>query len=256
MKKNIYNDEETFFKWVEQLDTSKKPPRHYRHMLNKKLKAYFPKYSFTKPFYRRTAFKWTMGTVCAAALCLCFSTPIRANIVNYFSGVFVSNPRIDAIAETEPHFEQNSHSSSFSTIPELKSNIADESSFSKNTPYNSVSDVVLSKSDTGFNVPDFLFNSGDIAVFTQTASNGWSLKKGDTLTVTLKTDPYFSGADGNGESILFGYILDKKFYEMDTQTNTEFTFTLTAPEDGIYYPCIENFSISYIKILSGEVETN
>ena len=24
MKKNIYNDEETFFKWVEQLDTSKK----------------------------------------------------------------------------------------------------------------------------------------------------------------------------------------------------------------------------------------
>ena len=258
MKKNIYNDEETFLKWTEQLNTSKRVPRYYRHMLNQKLAAYFPKPAAKKPLYRRTSFKWAMGTVCAAVLCLCFPSTIRASITDYFTGVFISNKEIDAIADTDSHIGVVVDEPAIleTNPPVINSHVADAASFSKNIPYNSISDVILSKSDDGFNIPDFLFNSGDIAVFTQDASNGWSLKKGDVLTVTLETAPYFSGANGDGETILFGYILDRKFYEIDTQSNAEVTFTLTAPKDGIYYPCVENFAISYIKVLSGQVTVN
>lgn len=261
MKKNIYNDEETFLKWAEQMNTSKKVPCYYRRILHKKLEAYFPKCPFKKPFYRRTGFKWTMGAVCAAALCLCFPSTIRASITDYFTGVFVSNEEVDAIAETDPHIgvvvPLPDETAVLETNPPIiRSQIADETSFNKTIPYNSVSDIALSKSEEGFAIPDFLFNSGDIAVFTQEDSSGWFLKKGDVLTVTLKTNPYFSGASGDGESILFGYILNKKFYEIDTQASAEITFTFTAPEDGIYYPCVENFAMSYIKILSGQVTVN
>lgn len=258
MKKNIYNDEETFLKWTEQLNTSKRVPRYYRHMLNQKLAAYFPKPAAKKPLYRRTGFKWAAGTVCVAALCLCFPSTIRASITDYFTGVFISNKEIDAVAETDPHIGMvvDETAALETNPPVINSHVADAASFDKNIPYNSVSDVSLSKSDEGFNIPDFLFNSGDIAVFTQDASNGWSLKKGDVLTVTLKTSPYFSGSDGKGEGIVFGYLLDQKFYEINSQYDTEFNFTITVNEDGIYYPCIQNLSNGYIKVLSGQVTVN
>lgn len=261
MKKNIYNDEETFLKWAEQMDTSKRVPRYYRRILHKKLEAYFPKPALKKPFYHRTGFKWAMGAACAAALCLCFPSTIHARLADYFTSVFVSNKEVDAIAETDPHMGVAVPLPDETAVletnpPVIRSQIADETSFNKTIPYNSVSDIALSKSEEGFAIPDFLFNSGDIAVFTQEDSGGWFLKKGDVLTVTLKIDPYFSESDGNGEGFVFGYLLGQKFYETDSQYDTEFNFTMTALEDGVYYPCVQNLSNGYSKVLSGQVTVN
>ncbi len=52
----------------------------------------------------------------------------------------------------------------------------------------------------------------------------------------------------------FGYVKDGMYYDYDDAKKTSFLFQLTATEDGVYYPTIENYSLSFIKVLNIEIK--
>lgn len=198
------------------------------------------------------SFRYILAPICCL---LVFIVPlsIYAAVHTNFIGTFISNPSVDAAADSDPHFIDESTQIDRSEAPKINSRVADANSFGKDIIYTSVTDVPVKKEEASFSVPDFTFNAQDIAVFTQENAQGWYLKKGETLTVLLTINPYFSGSDGTGEHLCFEYLLNGVYHETDYKKSTEFTFTITAPEDGFYYPAVQNMSVSYIKVVSGNI---
>lgn len=137
----------------------------------------------------------------------------------------------------------------------IDSNIVTESSFDDMFTFCAVADcIVEDRSNGSYYHPGFIVNSYNLAIFTKQKSIGWSLNQGDTLELSFEIDPNFAGCTGDGEVISFGYVKDGIQYDYKDARETVFAFQLTADEKGEYYPTIENFSLSYIKVLNVEIK--
>lgn len=255
MNKNIFNDDETYLKWANSIPEYPNPPKKFQRIMARKRKKLFRSiHKASKRSRRRKifSFRYILAPICCL---LVFIVPISiyAAVRTNFIGTFISNPSIDAAADSDPHFIEEGVRLDSTEKPIISSRVADANSFGKDIIYTSVTDVSVKKEEASFSVPDFTFNAQDIAVFTQENAQGWYLKKGETLTVLLTINPYFSGSDGTGEHLCFGYLFNGIYYEINYKKSTEFSFTITAPEDGFYYPAVQNLSISYIKVVSGAI---
>lgn len=255
MSKNIFNDDETYLKWINSIPECPNPPKEFeRIMARKRRKLFRAIHKASKRSSRRKifSFRYILAPICCL---LVFIVPISiyAAVRTDFIGTFISNPSIDAAAGSDPHFIEENVQFDRTETPAISSRVADANSFGRDIVYTSVTDVPVKKEEASFSIPDFTFNAQDIAVFTQKNAQGWYLKKGETLRVSLTINPYFSGSDGTGEHLYFGYLLNGVYHETDYKKSTEFSFTITAPEDGFYYPAVQNLSISYIKVVSGDI---
>lgn len=95
-------------------------------------------------------------------------------------------------------------------------------------------------------IPSIYFSPNYMVIFTQQNGDGWSLAKGDELTIS------FSLFEKTQLDI--GYILDGRYYEITSGgTGPEFGNEVSAPRDGIYYFCVTNRSSSNTIIESGEI---
>ena len=105
-------------------------------------------------------------------------------------------------------------------------------------------------------IEPLLSGNGDVTVFARGNGEGWYLKEGQTLTLRYRIDPseVFGGDVENGETMSVGYICNHTFQSAQLHVKAkEFSYTLRAPEDGVYYFYNENFSAGYIYLSEGEI---
>lgn len=106
-------------------------------------------------------------------------------------------------------------------------------------------------------IESLLSNNGDVTVFTKENGDGWYLEAGQTLTIRYCIDPSAvdSGDVNDGEQMSIGYIFNHVFYNYQQHRKAkEFTYTLTAPEPGIYYLYNQNCCAGYIYLTEGTIE--
>lgn len=98
----------------------------------------------------------------------------------------------------------------------------------------------------GSSIPSIYFSPNYMVIFTQQNEDGWTLSKGNELTVNFSLYKQLQ--------LDIGYILNGKYYELSTGgMGPEFGNTISAPEDGIYYFCVTNRSSSNAIVKSGEI---
>lgn len=266
MKKNIYNDDETFLKWASEI----KPvevPLEVEKMIHKKLKRKLFMYRL-KTLLHKKYFKYGLIPITALLCIFLIPSPISASVRSHFYGIFIDDSKMEAYADSEKHTDtpnapeeinspesQDIHISDLPVSSSIDSAVVNEDSFDDTVLFSSVSDAETSLKDHMYYLPSLIMGRYSIAVLTQTSSGGWFLKKGETLKLSFNIDEHYASADGTGEHFAFGYVFNHKYYEADYQTDTQFQFQFTAAEDGIYYPAVENMSLSYVKITDGHVET-
>ena len=108
--------------------------------------------------------------------------------------------------------------------------------------------------NTGWVIPELLTANGFTTIFTKENGDGWELKKGETLHIQYKIGPT-AGTDPKNpkKRMEIGYIADHVFYSGELMKEEDFSYTLTAPEDGVYYLYNINFSDGKIYITGGEI---
>ena len=98
----------------------------------------------------------------------------------------------------------------------------------------------------GNSIPSIYFSPNYMVIFTQQNEDGWTLSKGDEFTINFSLFEKIQ--------LDIGYILNGKYYEIASSgTGSEFGYTISVPEDGIYYFCVTNRSSSNAVIKSGEI---
>lgn len=138
---------------------------------------------------------------------------------------------------------------------QIDSKIVTEQSFTDLFFFSAVGDCTLQEAKSNmFSSPGFIFDSYNMAIFTKEDSQGWNLKRGESLVLTFHIDPQFATATDDGELIQFGYVYDGQYFDLSNDKNIKFSFTLIADNDGIYYPTIENYSLSYLKVLDIKIK--
>lgn len=266
MKKNIYNDDETFLKWASEIKPAEVPLK-VQKIIRKKLKYKLFMYRL-QTLLRKKYFKYGLIPFTALLCIFLIPSPISASVRSHLYGIFINDSGIETYADSKNHTDfpivpeeiehsqsQDIHISDLPISSSINSNIVNKDSFDSTVLFSSVSDVETSLKNHINYIPSLVMGRYSIAVLTKTNSDGWFLKKGETLKLSFNIDTHYASADGTGEHFAFGYIFNHKYYETDYQADTQFQFQFTAAEDGIYYPAVENMSLSYIKITDGHVET-
>lgn len=256
MKKDIFNDDEAFFKWIEDIQPEEIPEKLNRKYHKKLKRKIFRQRLFSinfQPKISKLALSLGAVLICIILIPITINAAIHGNLF----GVFVNDNEFEAYADTTSNSgeiavpNQTSDKSDIdNTDYSVNSSIVNENSFDTTTIYTSVDDVEVVDNT----IPEAIIGQNSIAIFTQSNNKGWQLKAGETLNLSLSIDEYFASADGSGEHLIFGYVFNNKYYEVDFSTSIDFSFQLTATEDGIYYPAIQNVSLSYIKIPYGTIE--
>lgn len=257
MKKDIFNDDDAFLEWIEDIQPEEIPEKLNRKYHKKlKRKIFMRRFQFKnfQPNFSKVALSLGAILICIILIPITINAAFHGNLF----GVFVNDDEFDAYADTTPNAGEITVPNQTSDINDnrnnsesINSSIVNENSFDSTITYTSVDDVEV----TNNRIPETIIGQNSIAIFTQTNKTGWYLKKGDTLNLSFNIDEHFASADGTGEHLIFGYVFNNKYHELDFSTSVDFSFQLTAKEDGIYYPAIQNVSLSYVKIHYGTINT-
>ena len=95
---------------------------------------------------------------------------------------------------------------------------------------------------------DFMMGNGNAVIFYPEGADGYELKKGDTVTLSFKTEEPIS--------IEFGYILDSSAHELATLADKNFSAGMEIPEDGTYCFYIINASSEVNEFTDGNITIN
>ncbi len=258
MKKNEYEEQKAFLEWMKELEPEELPKR-----MEKKIhKAVIKKIRAGKQKEKKhlKVYKWAIAAVSVIVVVGAVPMTIYAASNRHMFKVFVNDKRMEEYADTEriigepgviqEDVELGKVGTEERTM-EINSCIVDENSFDESCALtiSSVSDVVIEEE-----IPSIVMGMNTMAVFCSEDYEGWYLRKGQILTVEYDIDGYYHTSDGTGEAMMFGYVLDGKYYEVDGKKDINFTFRLEALKDGMYYPVIHNISIGYVKITDGQVK--
>lgn len=249
MKKNEYEKQKAFLEWMKELEPEELPKR-----MEKKIhKAVIKKIRAGKQKEKKhlKVRKWAIATASVIVVVGAVPMTIYAASNRHLFKVFVNDKRMEGYADTEKIIGIPLIEGEQLDIPEMviDSQIVDKNSFDESDYYSSVSDVEIKKS-----IPEMVMGQSAMVIFTTSETNGWHLKKGDTLEVKYNIDGTYNYGDGTGEVMIFGYIFNKQYHEVSNDKATEFCFNFEATEDGIYYPTIQNAAIGYVKITDGQVK--
>lgn len=103
-------------------------------------------------------------------------------------------------------------------------------------------------------IPELLTANGFVTIFTKEDGGGWNLSAGEELKIFCSVGDTAGNDKGTSSKTMeFGYIENHVFREGKVMQKQNFSYTLTAPEDGVYYPYCINCSAGKIYITGGEV---
>lgn len=251
MKKNIFNDDQTFIEWAHQIKPSENIPSHIHRKIYKDMRTRLhPKASSAKTAYIQKRLK----VIAAASLvllvgCISMTLNVESGTQSADSCILRTPEEIQSFNEEPPLV----YSDLKNDTDIIHSQIVDASAFDADTIYHSVHDVTTRESLSSFDIPELAFGPVDMIIIAKDDYSGWELSEGDQLQIDISIDPYYVHEDGTGENMIFGYIYNNKYYELEFQKVTEFSFVLTADKSGMYYPVFKNIGASYIHITSGSV---
>ncbi len=252
MKKNIFNDDQTFIEWAQNIDPAKHIPKRIHHKIYKDMEARLhPKSSHTKLSYKY--FKMAVAAALILLFCGTAITIVDAGAHSAVFGIFKNAEDIQYLNEQPPIVNSDTSTDAQNDISNIHSCIVDASSFNDNIFFSTVNDVIVKENSGTAKIPELTFGSMDMIVIAQDNYVGWELAEGEQLQIKISIDPYYAHADGTGENMGFGYVYDNKYHELEFQNATEFNFTITADKSGHYYPVLQNIGVSYIHITSGSV---
>jgi len=106
---------------------------------------------------------------------------------------------------------------------------------------------------TGWVIPELLTLNGFTTVFTKENGSGWYLKKGETLQMQYQIGTAAKEDSQSPKGMEIGYICDHIFYSGNFMKEQNFSYTLTAPEDGTYYLYNINCCSGKIHITGGDI---
>lgn len=95
---------------------------------------------------------------------------------------------------------------------------------------------------------DFMLGYTYAVILYPQDSDGFTLSKGDTAVINLKSDPSLI--------LKFGYISDKKAHTCSSEQNDDFSYTIEIPEDGVYCFYVINASSEVAEFTEGIVTIN
>lgn len=111
------------------------------------------------------------------------------------------------------------------------------------------------KSRSSWTIPELLTANGFTTIFRKEDGAGWYLQKGETLNLCCRIGKTAGTDQSNpAERMEIGYIKDHVFCQGKAFVETDFSYTLTAPETGIYYLYCINCSAGKIYIKEGNIE--
>ena len=249
MKKNEYEKQKAFLEWMKELEPEELPER-----MEKKIhKAVMKKIRAGKQKEKKhlKVRKWVIAAASVIVVVGAVPMTIYAASNRHMFEVFVNDKRMEEYADTERIIGIPLAEGEQLDIPEIviDSQIVDKNSFDDFMYFSKLSDVVIEEE-----IPSMVMGMNTMVIFTTSETNGWYLKKGDTLEVKYNIDGTYNYGDGTGEVMIFGYIFNKQYHEVSNDKATEFCFNFEATEDGIYYPTIQNAAIGYVKITDGQVK--
>lgn len=115
--------------------------------------------------------------------------------------------------------------------------------------FDEVGTVSGSEEKTGMVFPSFVFDNGEVAIFTRADGSGWQLKEADSLTLSLrqnrKENPH---ASPDGDKLALGVIVDGIPCELLCGYDPEPEYTYTAQSAGEVYFYVQNFSAGPIVV--------
>ena len=253
MKKNIFNDDQTFIEWAHQIKPSEHIPGHIHRKIYKDMRTRLhPKASSVKTAYIQKHLK----VIAAASLvllvgCISMTLNVESGTQSADFCILTTPEEIQSFNEEPPLV--NTDTDIQNNTDNIHSQIIDESAFGTDIFYHSVHDITVSQKSSLFDIPELAFGPMDMITIAKNDYSGWELSEGAQIQMNISIDPYYAHADGTGENMVCGYIYNGNYYELEFQHSTEFNFTIKADKSGTYYPVLQNVGVSYIHITSGSV---
>lgn len=198
-------------------------------------------------------------------LSLVSSENLRASLVRIITGVHLVDKNVDKIinekiineVEIVPEGADESPGNSYQTKSSKMVKIENNKIVNyKSIEYISLSSITnlpVEVDSSFYKIPEFVFDHFDMALFVKRNDVGWYLKKDEVLTVEFKVDFAVNGTSPKGENVIYGYVLDGNFIELSTVKSLTHKITISAERDGVYYPCIINSALGYLKIINGTI---
>lgn len=114
---------------------------------------------------------------------------------------------------------------------------------------------VPSKKQRGvkFIYPEIIMVNNSACILTQDNSNGWNLKKGDSITYMYEKA---RTTTSDNQTLLVGYIHDGVMSNGEITTENKGKYEFTADEAGIYYIWILSASSDYQTIIKHSIKVN
>lgn len=253
MKKDIFNDDQTFIEWAQHIEPAKRIPKHIHHKIYKDMhKRLHPESSDSKKTYMT---KHVKAAVAASLVLLIgsISVAVDAGTQGAVFGVFKKSEDIQHLNDQPALINSDTSTNIQNDVSNIHSRIIDASAFGPDNFFNTVNDVTAKENSSSFEISEIAFGPMDMLIIAKDDYSGWELSEGEQLKMDISIDPFYAHADGTGENMVCGYVYNGKYHESEFQKATEFTFTITADKSGTYYPVLQNVGVSYIHILSGIV---
>lgn len=135
--------------------------------------------------------------------------------------------------------------------------ILDEDYFNDDNEFifNSAGTIEAQKATQGYQVPDFVFDNGDMAIITKGKSDGWKLERGESVRLSFRQNVEDNpNASKDGDILEVGIIVDGKPMPLQTIDGIETEFQYTASERGTYYFYIQNYSADVVIVADASIE--
>lgn len=104
--------------------------------------------------------------------------------------------------------------------------------------FNSITEFLVEEVDGNYIIPELIAYNGNLICFTQSNGDGWELKEGDTISLTIRK--YDEDSD---KEIQVGFIKDGVFYDNDILSNNPVAYSFTADSAGEYFIYILNWNV-------------
>lgn len=114
-----------------------------------------------------------------------------------------------------------------------------------------ISEFIVKKENDKYITPEIIGANGSISVFTKEDGSGWTLSKGEELTINFNK---YKSKIVEEQNIIIGYVLNGKMIKGKTFKDLSGSYKLTADESGEYYIYIVNSSSEYVAFKEGSIE--
>ncbi|NFO05629.1 hypothetical protein FDB23_16475 [Clostridium botulinum] len=114
-----------------------------------------------------------------------------------------------------------------------------------------ISEFIVKKENDKYITPEIIGANGSISVFTKEDGSGWTLNKGEELTINFNK---YKSKIVKDQNIIIGYVLNGKMIKGKTFSDLLGSYKLTADESGEYYIYIVNSSSDYVAFKEGSIE--